>query len=343
MSVSLSSVDGQRSGEPAVKCRGVSRHFGQTKALDGLDLAVDRGQVVGLLGPNGAGKTTTVNILSTLLLPTSGSATVDGFDVVTQPREVRSRIGLTGQFSAVAELLTGYENLEMAGRLYHLKAKEARARASELLERLELTEAANRPAKGYSGGMMRRLDIAMSLVARPPVLFLDEPTTGLDPSSRRRMWDLIEELVEEGTTTLLTTQYLEEADVLADEIVVIDQGRVIAEGTPESLKSQFGASRLEVKITRTENLQAAADLLSRAFGGQCLTNEVENLVSLPVADVDGVVVKAVRLLDDDGLAPLDIGLRRPTLDDVFLELTGHTTQDPSGLTSAPSSPAGDQR
>jgi len=312
----------------AVEAEGLKKSFGETEALRGVDLAVEPATVLGLLGPNGAGKTTTVRILTTLLKPDGGRATVDGVDVIHDPRRVRARIGVTGQYAAVDERLTGFESLEHVGRLFHLPAKEAKKRAAELLERFDLTDAGSRVVKGYSGGMRRRLDIAMSLVSRPTVLFLDEPTTGLDPRSRLGMWDLIEELVAEGTTTLLTTQYLDEAERLADDIVVIDHGTVIAKGTADSLKGQIGGDRLEVSVARVDDLDRTAALLQ----DRCAVTGAEHVdrdartVTIAVSDTNKIVPGVVRLLDDADIEVVDVVVRRPTLDDVFLQLTGRPAE-----------------
>jgi ABC-2 type transport system ATP-binding protein len=311
--------------EQAVFAEGVVKKFGDVVALDGMDLTVERGQVVGLLGPNGAGKTTMVRILSTLLAPTAGTARVSGFDVVTQPDEVRRAIGLTGQYAAVDEYLTGRENLRMFGDLYHLEPKYVKRRSQELLDSFELSEAADRPVRTYSGGMRRRLDLASSLIARPSILFLDEPTTGLDPRSRLGMWAVIEGLVAEGTTVLLTTQYLEEADQLAQDIVVIDHGRVIAHGTAEALKDQIGGDRIEVTVVNLGQAGAAADVLRTVSTGEPAIEE--GRVSAPVSGGSTVLVSAIRALDVAGIEVSDLLLRRPTLDDVFMSLTGHAAEE----------------
>jgi ABC-2 type transport system ATP-binding protein len=313
------------SNEQAVFAEGVVKKFGDVVALDGMDLTVERGQVVGLLGPNGAGKTTMVRILSTLLAPTAGTARVSGFDVVTQPDEVRRAIGLTGQYAAVDEYLTGRENLRMFGDLYHLEPKYVKRRSQELLDSFELSEAADRPVRTYSGGMRRRLDLASSLIARPSILFLDEPTTGLDPRSRLGMWAVIEGLVAEGTTVLLTTQYLEEADQLAQDIVVIDHGRVIAHGTAEALKDQIGGDRIEVTVVNLGQAGAAADVLRTVSTGEPAIEE--GRVSAPVSGGSTVLVSAIRALDVAGIEVSDLLLRRPTLDDVFMSLTGHAAEE----------------
>jgi ABC-2 type transport system ATP-binding protein len=310
----------------AIETRDLRRAFGDVHAVDGVDLRVPAGTVFGLLGPNGAGKTTTVRILTTLLTPTSGSAKVAGFDVVREARALRSHIGLAGQYAAVDENLTGRENLEMVGRLYHLGGKLARERADELLGQFDLTAAAGRLVRTYSGGMRRRLDLAAALVARPPVIFLDEPTTGLDPRSRLALWEIIEDRVAGGTTVLLTTQYLDEADRLADRIAVIDSGRVIAEGTSDELKSRVGGERIEVTLEDQGQAATAAAVLGSIADGE--PSSVDGgVVCLPVRDRRGAIAEAVRRLDAAGVAIDDIAVRRPTLDDVFLTLTGHTAED----------------
>lgn len=311
--------------DDAVHAEGLVKEFGDVKALDGLDLVVPRGKVVGLLGPNGSGKTTTVRILATLLKPTKGVAYVNGFNVEKQSDQVRHSIGLTGQYAAVDEFLTGRENLRMFGDLYHLAPSYVKDRSEELLEWFDLSEAADRPAKTYSGGMRRRLDLASSLIAKPSILFLDEPTTGLDPRSRLGLWGVIESLVAEGTTVLLTTQYLEEADKLADDIVVIDHGRVIAHGSAEVLKDQIGGDRIEVRVADLDRVRDAQVVLGPVFGGESMISE--NLVSGPVSGGSTVLVDVVRLLDSQDIAIADLALRRPTLDDVFLSLTGHSAED----------------
>jgi len=319
----------------AVKASGLVKHFGDTKALDGLDLVVPTGSVLGLLGPNGAGKTTAVRVLTTLLRPDSGTAFIDGVDVLANPQEVRSRIGLTGQYAAVEERMTGRENLELIGRFLRLDSKARKARAVELLERFDLVEAADRVAKNYSGGMRRRLDIAMSLIANPAVLFLDEPTTGLDPRSRIGMWEVIEELGADGTTVVLTTQYLEEADRLADSIVVIDRGIKIAEGSVDELKDTIGGDRIRVSIARPENIQAARQALAPlATGTIDLEPGSTTTLSAPIRAGGGVVPQAIRALDDCGADVVDVEVRRPTLDDVFLSLTGRRTAEDNEEVSA---------
>ncbi len=313
----------------AVHAEGLVKHFGEVVALDGIDLTVERGQVVGMLGPNGAGKTTTVRILSTLLQPTAGSATVSGYDVVRHPDDVRRAIGLTGQYAAVDEYLTGRENLRMFGDLYHLSPKYVKERSAELLEWFDLSEAADRPAKTYSGGMRRRLDLAASLVAQPSILFLDEPTTGLDPRSRLGLWGVINDLVAQGTTVLLTTQYLEEADQLAQDIVVIDHGRVIAHGTSEQLKDQIGGDRIEVSVVDPALTGEAAAALATVSTGEPLVEDLR--VSAPVTGGSTVLVDAIRALDARGVDVSDLVLRRPTLDDVFLSLTGHVAEEETAV------------
>ncbi len=310
----------------AIEARGLVKRYKGVTALDGVDLTVPAGTVLGLLGPNGAGKTTIVRVLSTLLRPDGGSARVTGVDVLTRPAAVRRRIGLSGQYAAVDEYLTGYENLDMIGRLYHLGARRSRARARELLAAFRLEDAADRPTRTYSGGMRRRLDLAGALVADPPVIFLDEPTTGLDPRGRTEMWDVIQTLVAGGTTLLLTTQYLEEADVLADEIVVIDQGRIIAQGTADSLKRQVGGERLELTVADAAVLAGVTEVLTPLGVGRPAVDDGRRSFVMPVSGGPEVLAEALRLLGERQVRLEDVGLRRPTLDDVFLALTGRATE-----------------
>ncbi len=298
---------------------------GSVRALDDLSLDVEEGTVLGVLGPNGAGKTTTVRVLSTLLEPDSGHASVGGIDVVKNPKAVRQIIGLSGQYAAVDETLTGWDNLVMFGQLYHLSGAAARARATELLEQFSLTEAAHRPIKTFSGGMRRRLDLAASLIIRPKVLFLDEPTTGLDPRGRMEMWGVIEGLVREGVTLLLTTQYLEEADQLADDIVVIDQGKVIARGTSDQLKDQVGGERIEIVVAEN-NLTQAKEIIERTTRGHATVDLGIRKISVPVQDGTQSLIAVIREFDGAGIHALDLALKRPSLDDVFLSLTGHIAE-----------------
>jgi len=297
---------------------------GEVVALNDLSLDVEEGTVLGVLGPNGAGKTTTVRILATLLKPDSGRASVAGIDVIKNPDKVRELIGLSGQYAAVDETLTGWDNLVMFGRLYHLGRQPSIDRANELLERFDLTEAARRPIKTYSGGMRRRLDLAASLIVKPKILFLDEPTTGLDPRGRQDMWGVIQDLVKGGVTLLLTTQYLEEADQLADEIAVIDRGTVIARGTSDALKKQVGGERLEITV-ENEDLAVAQEIVARISGNP--THLDLRTISAPVSTGSIALMETLRALDEAKIHPLDIGLKRPSLDDVFLSLTGHVAQD----------------
>ncbi len=309
--------------EEMIRTSDLVKRYGDVTALDGLDLVVPKGTVLGLLGPNGAGKTTAVSILTTLVEPDSGSAYVAGIDLLAEPAKVREKIGLSGQTAAVDEHLTGLENLEMVGRLYHLGRKASRERAQTLIERFGLEDAANRPAKTYSGGMQRRLDLAAALVATPPVLFLDEPTTGLDPASRVGLWESIRELVRAGSTLLLTTQYMEEADKLADNIVVIDHGRVIAEGTADQLKTKLGGERVEIVLERRGDMRRAYEVLDLLAVGDVQMDHQSRRLTAPVHDGSESLRKALLQLRRSDVALLDVGLRRPTLDDVFLTLTGH--------------------
>jgi ABC-2 type transport system ATP-binding protein len=297
---------------------------GQVRALDDLTLDVEEGTVLSVLGPNGAGKTTAVRILATLLKPDSGSATVAGIDVIKHPEKVRELIGLSGQYAAVDETLTGWDNLVMFGRLYHLGKTASIQRAEDLLERFSLTESAKRPIKTYSGGMRRRLDLAASLIVQPKVLFLDEPTTGLDPRGRQEMWEAIQELVKGGVTLLLTTQYLEEADQLADEIAVIDRGKVIARGTSDALKKQVGGERLEITVENSD-IAKTQEIIARISG--TATHTDVRTISAPVSTGSLALMEALRALDEATIHPLDIALKRPSLDDVFLSLTGHVAEE----------------
>ncbi len=316
------------SGAPAVSVRGLVKSYGTVRALCGVDLDVAPGTVLGLLGPNGAGKTTIIRILTTLLRADAGTAEVAGLDVVRDAARLRQRIGLAGQYAAVDENLTGLENLTMVGRLYGKPRAQAKRRGLELLERFELLDAAGRATKTYSGGMRRRLDLAAALVAEPPVLFLDEPTTGLDPRSRLQLWETIETLVSEGTTVMLTTQYLDEADRLATEIAVIDHGRVIAEGTTDELKDRVGGERLEVRLEDVAQADVAVGALASMADDPPVVQG--DLVTVSVHRRGGTIVEAVRSLDREGVGVEDIALRRPTLDDVFLTLTGHAAESVEG-------------
>ncbi len=311
----------------AIYAEGLVKTFGDVRALDGVDLDVPEGTVLGLLGPNGAGKTTAVRVLTTLLQPDSGKAVVAGLDVLKHPTEVRRSIGLSGQFAAVDEYLTGRENLRMVGQLYQMSGRDAKRRAGELLERFHLTDAADRTAKTYSGGMRRRLDLAAALVVSPPVMFMDEPTTGLDPRNRQQLWEVIEELVAGGTTLLLTTQYLEEADRLAHDIAVVDRGRVIERGTSDQLKARTGGERVEVVVHERGHIEVA-DTVLRGFGkGETVIENHTRRVTVPVSGGAKLLAEVIRELDSRGVEIDDIGLRRPTLDDVFISLTGHAAED----------------
>ncbi len=310
-----------------IRTEGLVKRYGKVTALDGLDLVVPKGTVLGLLGPNGAGKTTAVRILTTLLDPDEGRVEVAGLDVRTQGDQVRERIGLSGQSAAVDEHLTGFENLEMVGRLYHLGRHRARSRARDLLERFDLTDAGDRPTKTYSGGMRRRLDLAAALVAEPDVVFLDEPTTGLDPRSRMQMWETIQELVRAGSTVLLTTQYMEEADRLAEDIVVIDRGRMIAHGTADQLKTQIGGERVEIVLAKADDLLPAQTILAGIAVDEVQADEGARRLTAGVKSGVEDLKYVLSHLSDANVAVVDVGLRRPTLDDVFLSLTGHAAEE----------------
>jgi ABC-2 type transport system ATP-binding protein len=319
--------------DTAIEAQGLRKRYGEVVALAGIDLRVETGTVLGLLGPNGAGKTTAVRILATLLVPDSGSARVAGLDVVRNAARVRERIGLAGQYAAVDENMSGFENLEMVGRLYHIGRASARARAGELLSTFDLSEAGDRLVRTYSGGMRRRLDLAAALVARPPVLYLDEPTTGLDIRSRIALWEAIEGLVAEGTTVLLTTQYLDEADRLAGRIAVIDHGLVIAEGTPDELKAQVGGERIEIRLD--DSAQGAVSIAALEHLADGAPYLEDGVVRVPLRRRRGAIAEAVRRLDEAGVGVDDIAVREPTLDDVFLALTGHAAEPEAEDDDAP--------
>jgi ABC-2 type transport system ATP-binding protein len=325
--------------DPMIETRGVVKRFGKMRAVDDVSLNVAAGTVLGLLGPNGAGKTTMIRVLTTLLPPDAGQARVAGFDVASQGQRVRSVIGLAGQYAAVDGLLTGRENLELVGLWYHLPKREYKRRAQEILEWLSLTEAGDRRVKTYSGGMRRRLDIGASLIARSPVLFLDEPTTGLDPRTRNELWQFIKDLVKGGTTLLLTTQYMEEAEYLADRIMVIDKGKAVAEGTADELKARTGGATLEARVAEAADVGRAAALLGSIARTQPRVNGDARLVSVPAGEGTAMLLEAGRRLQDAGIALDDLGIRRPTLDEVFLSLTGVPAQDGSARTEKPAATA----
>jgi oleandomycin transport system ATP-binding protein len=312
----------------AIEAEGLVKHFGKVHALGGIDMVASEGTIFGLLGPNGAGKTTAIRVLSTLLLPDAGRAAVGGYDVVREPAKVRQLIGLTGQYAAVDELLSGKENLSMIGRLLGIRPAEAHARATELLAAFDLSDAASKFVKTYSGGMRRRLDLAASLVGRPRFLYLDEPTTGLDPRSRLELWEMIRKLVADGTTVLLTTQYLEEADRLADEIVVIDHGKVIAAGTPQDLKIRIGGLVLQARPTEEANLAATERILAPFGEGEDAVHNDGQMITVRIEERSAISAAFLRL-DEAGIAVDDLSLRRPSLDEVFLELTGHRAEEAS--------------
>jgi ABC-2 type transport system ATP-binding protein len=326
----------------AIEVEGVTKRFGGTLALNDVSFSVQRGEILALLGPNGAGKTTVIRVLTTLLKADSGRARVAGLDVQKDARAIRSVIGLAGQYATVDDLLTGRENLELIGLLYHLDKTVYRRRAQDALERLSLTGAGDNQVKTYSGGMRRRLDLAASLIGRPPVLFLDEPTTGLDPRTRNDLWQFIEDLVAEGTTVLLTTQYMEEAEHLAQAIVVLDTGRIAAQGTADELKDQLGGNVLEVQVTRRADLEKAASLIAGLASAPPRLDAGLNRVTLPVKGGARVLIAAGRALDDAGVELEDLGIRRPSLDDVFLAITGHAAAPDAGPGQAPHSPGASQ-
>jgi ABC-2 type transport system ATP-binding protein len=319
---------------PMIEAHGIVKRFGKTRALSGVTFHVEKGTVLGLLGPNGAGKTTMIRVLTTLLRPDGGQARVAGFDVAADGQQVRAVIGLAGQYAAVDELLTGRENLELAGLWYHLPKREYRRRAADTLERLSLTDAADRRVRTYSGGMRRRLDIGVSLIASPRVLFLDEPTTGLDPRTRNDLWQFVRELVNGGTTVLLTTQYMEEAERLADRIVVIDKGKEIAGGTADELKRQTGGATMEARVADARDLDRTAALLASVGKTPSRSDPEGKLVSIPAGEGIGLLLEAGRRLQEAGIALDDLGIRRPTLDEVFLSLTGGLPQGHTGSPEA---------
>jgi ABC-2 type transport system ATP-binding protein len=325
-----------RSDEYAVAAEGLRKRYGDKNALDGFNLTVPRGTVCGLLGPNGAGKTTSVRILATLLRLDGGSATVAGYDVVKQAHQVRTRIGLVGQNAAVDEVLSGRQNLVMFGQLFHLSGAQARRRATELLEQFDLADAGNKPVKAYSGGMRRRLDLAAGMILAPAVLFLDEPTVGLDPRGRNEVWQAVRDLVSQGTTVLLTTQYLDEADQLASQINVIDRGRVIAEGSPTELKAQLGGDRIDIVLHDARELASAAQTLSSLAAAEARIDEDNRQVSVQVDSRRFTLAQVVRALDDMGVAINDLAVRRPSLDEVFLHLTGSRAAEPTSVEKVPS-------
>ena len=325
------SYGGQVAVAPMIEVEALTKRFGVTRALDQVSLSVGAGRVVALLGPNGAGKTTLVRVLTTLLIPDSGRARVAGLDVREDAKAIRSVIGLAGQYATVDQLLTGRENLELVGLLYHLDRPVYRCRAQQALERMSLVDAGDRPVKTYSGGMRRRLDLAASLIGRPPVLFLDEPTTGLDPRTRNELWELIEELVADGTTVLLTTQYMQEAEELASSVVVLDAGRVVAAGTADELKDRMGGNVLEIHVTHQADLEKAASLVAGLGTAAPRVDAEQNKLSMPVKGGPRELIAAGRALDDVGMALEDLGIRRPSLDDAFLALTGHATSSVNGF------------